>query len=270
MAICQKNLPFTQWTDPRLARLPGILPVELGTWLDVDDAYAAQIAHRSMLVQNRPNSVHQILPQGQDAAEELFDVLCEELRGMPEFTVDGSQIQCPDGRVVEVDRAHPLLSFHHVLQEDLCLMVQTPGSDEYRLMGALLCFPASWSLAEKLGHPLTHIHAPVDEYTPDLARRVNRLFTAIRTETPLWRANALIYENPELYQPRRMAPSGVKGRGYLRSERQVLRRLPVTGAVVFTIHTYVVPIDDLNSEQLRTIGQVAVLPDSPRETDQNV
>jgi hypothetical protein len=262
MVICQKRLPFTQWEDARLARLPGILPVEPGTWLDVDDAYGPQISHRGALVRDRQDAVHQLLPDGVLAAEELFDVLLDELRRMPEFSVDGDQVTCPDGRIVTMDRQHPLLSFHRVLQEDLCLMVQTKGSDEYRLMGALLCFPANWSLSQKLGHPLTHIHAPVEEYTSDLARRVNRLFAAIRTEAPLWRANALIYSNPELFQPTRLAPSDKTEIGYLRSERQVMRRLPQTGAVVFTIHTYVVPINELSPEQRKTISKVAALADT--------
>ena len=43
MDILQEKLPFTPWSDPALARMPGMRPVE-GDWLIVDEAYAAQMA----------------------------------------------------------------------------------------------------------------------------------------------------------------------------------------------------------------------------------
>ena len=87
---------------------------------------------------------------------------------------------------------------------------------------------------------------------PDLARRVQRLFDALHPDRPLWRANALFYHDPALYQPRREddprpAPPGRAD--YLRSERQSLLRLPETRAVVFSIHTWVVPWSCLTPDQ---------------------
>jgi len=35
---------------------------------------------------------------------------------------------------------------------------------------------------------------------------------------------------------------------YMRSERQVIARLPRSGAVVFSIHTYIVPLERLSPE----------------------
>jgi hypothetical protein len=107
-------------------------------------------------------------------------------------------------------------------------------------------------LGEKLGRPLLGIHIPVASYDPDLARRVQRLFDAIRPEQPLWRANALVYRDPTLHQPRREnAPrTDRRGGSYVRSERQCLLRLPETRAVVFSIHTYVVDIATLSPAEL--------------------
>ena len=128
------------------------------------------------------------------------------------------------------------------------------------LEGAILCFPASWTLAEKMGKPLTAIHGPVAEYAPEIALRVQRLFDAIRPEQPLWRANALLYDDPDLFSPRREADDQriVSGQGsYLRSERQTMRKLPSSGAVVFTVHTYVVRLGDLTPEQRGALSRVA-------------
>ena len=105
-----------------------------------------------------------------------------------------------------------------------------------------MTFPASWRLAEKIGQPLTAIHDPVSEYTPDIARRVQRLFDGVQVGRPLWRYNQLWYHDPALFQPRssmepRSKPDSAAR--YFRTERQCVVRLPKTRAVVFSIHTWV-------------------------------
>ena len=138
------------------------------------------------------------------------------------------------------------VSAARLVQEDLCLM--QPVGAEHVLTGAVLCFPASWTLAEKLGRPLSGIHTPVAVYDAGMAARVQRLFDLIRPERPMWRQNALVYADPDLHQPRpEAAPrreKATQGR-YLRSEKQCLLRVPSSDAVAFTIHTYVVPLSAL-------------------------
>lgn len=246
--ILQARLPFAPWMDPRTWRLPGILPVEGDDWLRIDGAYCAQMAERDRLIAASPDLVHGMLQPARPAAEELFDRVLDWLRRVPGFTVGAEAVTRPDGVVVPLDRSRPLLTLGRLVQEDLCLM-QSEGGESV-LTGAILCFPASWTLAEKLGRPMTGIHVPVEPYTADVARRVQRLFDAIRPEQMLWRANALVYDDPMLHQPRREGhhrPAPVERR-YLRSERQVLARLPQSRAVVFSIHTYLVRVEDLEPE----------------------
>ena len=123
---------------------------------------------------------------------------------------------------------------------------------EHRLTGAILCFPSNWTLAEKFGKPLARIHLPVDRYDETVARRVQRLLDLLRPEAPLMRANVLFYSDEDLFNPRREfarhAPEEGAAR-FLRVERQVLLRLPVTRAVVFSIHTYMVRPSALTPEQ---------------------
>lgn len=127
------------------------------------------------------------------------------------------------------------------------------------LVAAVLCFPASWRLDEKIGRPLTAIHAPVAVYDADVGRRVQRLFDAIRPGQPLWRANLLEYDDPALFQPRSAFDPPRRTSGpeapYLRAERQCLLRLPRTGAVVFSIHTHVVRRADAGAEALAELAR---------------
>ena len=152
----------------------------------------------------------------------------------------GVAVVCrPDGVEVPVDRARPMATMARLVQEDLCLL--QPGPEGHVLTAGALLFPSFWRLDEKLGRSLVSIHAPVEEYDADVARRVQRLFDAIGPGRPLCRWNWLAYDEPWLHQPRDEAVRREAGAGspWLRRERQCLLRLPRTRAVVFSIHTFV-------------------------------
>ena len=261
MAILQSRLPFAPWVDPRQRRLPGIRPLEADDWLMVDDAYAAQMAERDRLIAERPGEVMAALPEAAPAVAELMERFPSALAGLPGYRVGRGAVTRPDGVRVALDPARPLATLGRLSQADLCLMERRGA--EHVLTAAVLCFPAGWTLAEKLGRPLVRIHAPVAEYGPELAARVQRLFDAIRPEQPLWRVNVLAYATPELFAPRtegdpRPQPAGHGG--YVRSERQCLVKLPRTGAVVFSIHTAVVPhaaLSPAEAEALAALHPVA-------------
>lgn len=239
-AILQDRLPLFPWADPATRRLPGIQPVQGRDWLRVDEAYAPQMALRDRLIAAQPGIVHALLPQAEAAASELYTTILDWLRQEPGFALTATQVTRPDGVSVPLNPAQPLLTLGRLVQQDLCLL-QANGA-EYDLTGAILCFPASWTLAQKIGRPMTGIHQPVPIYDEALAARVHRLFTAIRPEQPLWRMNFFTYDDYLLHHPRvegdwRRQPTG---KSYVRCERQTLLRLPQTQAVLFAIHTIVV------------------------------
>jgi hypothetical protein len=255
MPILQDRLPHLPWIDPRTRRLPGILPVEGRDWLRLDEAYAPQMALRDHLIAAQPQVVHALLPQARPAAEELYHATLDWLRSAPGFTLTDSTATRPDGETVPLDPSQPLLTLGRLVQEDLCLMERQ--DQEYALTGGILCFPASWSLAQKIGRPMTSIHDPVPVYDADIARRVARLFDAIRPEQALWRMNYLTYDDFVLHQPRVEGEKRPQPQGhvFIRCERQCLLRLPVTRAVVFTIHTYVVDAATVTPGELAALRE---------------
>ena len=255
-AVLQSGLRLAPWLDPVTWRLPGVQPLSLDDWLWVDDAFDGQMALRDSLINNEREKVHALLPEGADAAAECLDLVLGTLIRSARYRVSQRRAFRPDGAAIDIDRENPLLTIGRLIQEDICLMMRR--GDEHVLVGGILCFPASWTLAEKIGKPLTAIDKPVDEYTSDVARRVQRLFDAIRVGRPMWRANALMYEAPDLFSPRLEAEGERPSRAeaFLRSERQVLIRLPKTDAVVFSIHTSMVPIDALDAEQKASLDAV--------------
>lgn len=222
-----------------LRPLPGVAPVH-GAWLRCDEAYAGQMARRRALLRDQEADVLQVLPESQDAADEFLRLVEGQLPGLGYTRVQGAWL-CPDG--VRVEDGPGLATIGRLCQADFCLMQKPEGAAEHVLTAGVLCFPASWSLQEKIGRPLTGIHAPVAEYDAGLARRVQRLFDGVQVGRPLWRFNRLWYTDAELFQPRTEAARRDKKKRnppFLRCERQVVLRLPETRAVVFVIHTYVI------------------------------
>jgi hypothetical protein len=252
--ILHAALPFAPWTDPRTRRLPGVQPLDMADWLRVDAVYAAQMALRDRLIAETPGTVHAVLPEARAAAAELLTLVLPRLPGLGFRPAEGAMVR-PDGVTVAIDRAEPLLTLGRLLQEDFCLM-QEDGRGEHRLTGAILCFPAGWTLAEKLGQPLMRIHAPIPVYDAEMGRRVQRLMDSVRPEAPLWRMNANASGAP-LYNPQpEDQPRGGSRAGlpYVRCERQCLVRLAESRAVVFSIHSYVVRKDDLTEDQAAALA----------------
>ena len=256
--ILHQRLPFAPWGDVRTRRLPGILPMAPGDWLRVDEAFGGQMALRDRLIAERREAVQALDAAAEPAALELLDRVLVELPGLG-YRVEVTEVLRPDGVRVAIDREAPLITLGHLCQNDFCLMEKRGA--EHVLTGAILCFPASWTLAEKFLRPMVGIHGTVPVYDDELARRVQRLFDMIRVEQPLWRVNALHYEDAELFHPRseqepRRKPQGLGG--FIRSERQCFVKLPLSGAVVFSIHTYLIRDESLTAEQATALAEFPI------------
>ncbi len=244
------HAPHTPFLEPRTARPPGLAPLgELPLALAGPD-FAAQMAERERLLAAARDTCIAARPEGAEPARELLGHVIAAMDGREGFALEAGRWRRPDGARVAPDADDPLASLGAMTAEDWCLLSPDPAAGEYRLLAAVLCFPSRWSLAEKLGRPLTAIHAPVPDYDAALARRVNRVFEGLRAGRPVWRVNWLVHPTAELHLPlgegEKAAPRPARAeRLYLRVERQTLTRLPGTGAVAFGIRTRVTPIEAL-------------------------
>ncbi|RMH45914.1 MAG: DUF3445 domain-containing protein [Alphaproteobacteria bacterium] len=247
------RLPLLPFMDPRMTRGPGVQPLDPADWLMRDATFAAQMAERDRLIAERPAEVMALLPGAEAAAAELVALLLDALAADPGYRIGPDRVTRPDG--VTIPRGgDPLVVAGRLVQEDLLLLDRPEGLAEHRLAGGVLCFPARWTLAQKMDRGLLRIHRPVTFYAQALGARVQRLFDAIRPGRPLWRANWVIHNDPALFQPAREDDPGRRdvraARLWLRVERQTLMRLPRSGAVVFGIRTLCAPLDGLTAAEL--------------------
>ena len=236
--ILQKKIPY----DTTYPNLPGTRPISPDEWIICDDAFSQQMALRDKLIETKKDKVLAISDEAQEAAVELLKMTLDFCVSKLGYKKNVNEIIRPDKVSVEIDLNEPMTFLGRLVQNDFCILQKK--DNEHVLTAAALCFPASWSLEEKFLKPLIDIHIPVKAYDGNIAKRVQRLFDGLQINRPVWRFNALYYEDPNLFQPRSVkqprrkpAPNKVK---YFRSERQTIIKLPESGAIIFGIHTFVV------------------------------
>ncbi len=238
--------------------LVGTDPAEL---IELDEHYVPEMAERRRLLAVRHGDVFATLPGSEAARQEVLDVLAELLpRRFPAwFSRDGATLRNHlTGETWDLaDLPHdPLEVAGRLVQEDLCLLRLTPEGPV--LDAAVLCFPSRWSLAEKLGQPLATIHTRVPFYADRLAKPVDRLMPNLRDGKMVVRLNWGMTDDPALYAESRkfrrehnpdvtMENAGEKI--WLRVERQTLRLLPASGAVLFGIRTHLYTVGRLAADR---------------------
>ena len=143
--------------------------------------------------------------------------------------------------------------------EDMCLLTRFDGEEHYRLIGAAVAWPSDWRPADKMGLPLTALHAPIAGYEEQLATGVDRFMATLKAGAIYGRCNWFIAPTGEMHWAADTAasdafahvtPDNAGETLFVRSERQTLRRLPETGAIVFTIGIYVEPLGNLTKANL--------------------
>ncbi len=148
--------------------------------------------------------------------------------------------------------------------EDLCLLTKSDNEKVYRLIGAAVAWPSDWRPSEKIGLPLRALHAPIAGYEEQLATGVDRFMETLRPGPIYARCNWFIAASGERrWLPDRppteafahVTPDNAGETLFVRSERQTLRRLPQTGAILFAIGIYVEPLGKLSPANIAMLGR---------------
>jgi len=270
-----ESAPYLPFEGGRFRLAMGLMPLAPGDWLEIDRHLARDLAVKRALLETRHAEVFAALPEAEAPASELLALLADHLvqHHATLYRRDGDVLQ--NGATGERwDLAHPTLHpldlCGRLVQEDFCLLAADDGA--FRLVGAALCSPSRWRLGDKIGRPLAAIHAPVPGYHETLERPVDRFFAALKPGRLVWRLNWTIVDDPTPFQPVRIpgtvaiTPENAGAQLWLRVERQTLRRLAETGAVVFTIRTHITRIDAAIANAAAAAELAALLRDAPAAT----
>jgi len=249
----------------------GLMPLELKDWIEPDAQCAAELKEKERLLTERHVEVFAALPEANPGSAETLALLVEHLPSrFPElYKRSGDRLNnLVTGQQWQIHNTplHPLDLAGRLIQEDLCLMQRQAHTQVYHLVGASLCFPTRWRLADKIGKPLNTIHAPIPGYAEQLATTMDKFFDRLKVGRPVWRLNWALMDDPTLFQPTRssrkradITPENAGDSIWLRIERQTLRRLPQTRDILFTIRVYVRPLAHLATQPDRAAQFAAAL-----------
>lgn len=211
----------------------GLRPLPVDEWLEPSSP--AEQAAKNLGLDAHPEAVAW-LPGSEAAQSELAGIL-----GASAPTIDGCA---------------------RVVVDDLCLLER----ETLVLVAGAVAFPNRWRLADKLGAPLLGVHGLVPGYPGRLADQVERVLRSLTPARAVERRSWALLDDPTLHQPEATAgvpvtfdPQGL----WLRVERQALRRLARTGAVVFAIRTRQWRLDELPAHPRQAAGLAAALRSTP-------
>ncbi|MEX0955073.1 MAG: DUF3445 domain-containing protein [Rhizobiaceae bacterium] len=262
----------------------GLKPLDPANWIEIDEHYKAHLAEKDRLIAEHAREVFAARADTDGSQREVLDLVVDHLiRGWSRIFPDRAQCDFLGERLPRFQMhgsdEPPLQIAARFVQEDLVLMRRS--DDGWRLAAASLCFPSSWSLAEKFDRPLDAIHAPVPDFGPGTrtATLITRIFDNLKADQPVERMNWSLQEDAALYHPRSKSERDAKieaagatllgvrpaDAAFIRVERQTLRKMPVSGDILFTIRIHLDPMATLTRHPRRAelasalAGQLAAL-----------
>lgn len=221
------HLPFI---DRPTAFAVGLKPIALEAWL-TPDWEAAHIEEKRCLMAARAEEVCLVLP-GSEAAQLEAAKLVLAATGATHLPQNDS----------------PIAAASALVSDDLVVMEHRAGA--WTATAASLCTPTYFSAAQALGSSLAHLHGPVPA-GDGFSERIARVFSAIEPDMVLERFNWTVQPTADRFTPRSAPLKALAGQiedaaaldvMHLRVERQTLRRLPQSGAVLFTIRVSLDPL----------------------------
>ncbi|QDK79952.1 DUF3445 domain-containing protein [Spirosoma sp. KCTC 42546] len=252
--------PFGQQFNDKMGTFPLL---ESDRLVEVDEHYPAVIALKRKLLTALPTYYYQAQSGYETAQWEVVKLIVENLVQFypTSFSLrqegnrwywlnlrlnEETTFTFGDKQTLPYD---PLDWLGRQVQEDLVLL----AGDDARLVAGQLCFGNDWSLDEKIGLPFWQIHAPIVSIVEPMMRAAQQLMTRLPVGRPVWRLNWSVKVSDQLDMTSRHKPSldqllreklpyltseTIGEQLYLRIERQTLTRLPLSGAVLFSIRTY--------------------------------
>ncbi|HEV7318252.1 MAG TPA: DUF3445 domain-containing protein [Ensifer sp.] len=233
----------------------GLAQLDPDRWIEPDEQLKHYLDEKKRLLRQARSTVFAAADGSEDAQRELLAVLSDHLAArFPEIYRRDGNTMVVGGERVALEGDAPLVIAGSLVQDDLVIMIR--DDDGWRLKAGYVAFPSSWSLGEKYGRTMDEIHTPVPgfEHGTRNAELIARMFDNLPPGRFVERFNWAVNVDGGLHLPKSKS-EGVAAeaialteeRTFIRIERQTLRKLPETGALVFTIRIYSDPLSLLRT-----------------------
>ena len=238
------------------------MKLEPDWWIEIEHTYVERIKQRKELFERYGSIVLQSLPGSELAAKELMEIcvqfLCARYPHYFHLSTDNETFL--NGILGTETDLHSLSPMHVLLQnipEDFVIMVRDPKTGIYSFRGGMICSSLGWSLGSKIGMKLHDIHAPVPGYQEKMQFSMDRYFSKMPADKPIQRGSWGLEIDEPLFMPpgdpqERLReiqnPEHTIDRCHFRVDWQTLRRLPLSGAIVFNFKGLFTPITEFKNE----------------------
>ncbi|MBI3851546.1 MAG: DUF3445 domain-containing protein [Verrucomicrobia bacterium] len=216
------------------------------------------ISQRRHWLQTAPQTYAALLPEGIPLLDETIERACLW------------QADAPLARLKEANSPwERCLALGETLEPDF-LLLKPQAEGCFHLLAGCVCFPSSWSLAEKIGRPLEFIHGVVPGLNSQLGNQIHGFLSKIKPGIAWQRANWGLSRSPELNQhPERRLPrfdaSVSLTEIWLRVEHQALVALPQNQGILFGIRIAIHPLAELKKDSTVAERLSRVLQTMPEE-----
>ncbi len=274
MSANKKNNPKTNsntpphfpFDDPPFRLSMGLLKIPFSDWFEIFDLQerAFQMSEKRRLLAYQYDDIFIADPLSYLASKEALGLM---LNHLPSFRPDlysqnrnTISLNSHSGFKEEAwstnlktNKMHPLDLAARLVQEDMIIMLppdtkKTSASTGWWLAAGSVAFPSRWSLKEKFGQSMDIIHAPVPFYKKRIQATVNNFFNRMPFGDIYARRNWSLYDNSYLRHDgseqsskivkKLITPNNIGEKLWLRVERQTIRKLKRTGAILFTIRIH--------------------------------
>ena len=260
------NPPHFPFEDPPFRLSMGLLKIPAKEWFEIFDLQerALQMKEKRRLLSHYHNSVFMADSSSLAASTEVLNLMHEHLPNVrPDlYSRSSNNIKLKShfnfkeenwSTNLKTNEIHPLDLAARLVQEDMIVMLPPEPMKAQSLKGWWLAagsvaFPSRWSLRDKFGLPMDMIHAPVPFYKEQIQHTVNNFFNVMPYDEIYARRNWSLYDNSflrhdgkkQLNEIRQEPITSINAgdRLWLRVERQTLRKLRQTGAILFTIRIH--------------------------------
>ena len=259
--------PHFPFEDPSLALSMGLQKVSNSDWFEISD-----LKERALQLEAKRNflaSIHKdVFMADASALTASIDVLNLMLINLTTYQPDlyslkNNIIKLKPHKYFEGEEfltnlntngMHPLDLAARLVQEDLLIMLPPNKKQKgWWLAAGSLAFPSRWNLKDKFRKTMDAIHAPVPFYKDELKTPTNNFFDKMPYDEIFARRNWSLHDTPSLRQNGAkpfVEKTGINSKNagerlWLRVERQTLRKLKRTGAILFTIRIYIDPLKEI-------------------------
>lgn len=257
-AIPRPYRPF-RWAYHQTMSLTKMEP---NWWLELENTYEERMRQRQEIFQREGEKVLNMLPGSEFACKELMEMSLQFLcaRYPQYFRLDKEKMIFHNGILKtesDLRNTHPLHVLFNNVPEDFAITMRNPDDGLYVFRAGQICSALGWNVGSKIGKTLPEIHAPVPDYKEKMQMSMDRYFTKKPTDKAIQRGSWGLEVDQPLYMPPgdpheklrdvQMADLDIS-RCNLRVDWQTLRRLPLSGAIVFNFKALFTPIEEFRTE----------------------